>query len=214
MKSLFITLLILICAITAFCQHSFTQPLYKIATITFPDTPQTEDKKTSIVYTLTKNGVFYATQAFTESENLDGMFTRHMNDTLYARYIRASINKYNGKLFYKKDITYNGLKGVEYGYKAVVDSVEYYRYRQIFCFNNIFIMNGVSSRDSLPADSKKASAFFNTFKLTINYNKIDQGNLADTIFSGRFAFYLILTIALLIGLVVVFVFVINKVVRK
>ena len=182
MKKVILFFLVLFYSTTAFCQQRYKQQLNHIATITFPDTPKMQRDSEDTFYSVAANGRVYVAQVGEAKKSLKELFTSHINDTIYAQIIEGSLTGTKGKLLYKKNIEVNGLDGVEFCYTAKVDSQKYYRYHQVFYFNNTLISYGYWTPDSSRSDNKALRAFFGTFKLTINDDDVRQDNVSDLAF--------------------------------
>jgi len=201
MKKIVITIIAAFFFFSAFGQHGYKQSLYTVATVTFPDTPKTEDSKTNILYSENIDGIYYIAQAFQITKSLPDEFNADADDKEYSTFINSTLKSFGGKLIYKNKITVNGLNGVEYAYSAISDSAKHYRYRRLFYFNNKLILTGVSSMDSLKKHDKIIDDFFNTFKLTLKRNEIRQAAPINLGKSFAYAFAVLLAIALIIAMI-------------
>ncbi|HEY2583342.1 MAG TPA: hypothetical protein VGI43_16135 [Mucilaginibacter sp.] len=207
MKKIFLTFLILFHFITAYCQHPIKQNLGNVASIMLPDTPKNEHTKKGLIYITNSNGMIYISSVSKIGYNLkDFLFTKHVQDSVYAGVIKGSL-KMGGALLYKKNINTNGLHGIEFGYVKHYNSIISYRYHQSFYFNNILITNGVWIHDSLQTNHLKIKAFFSTFKLTVHKDDLRQRNFADVAFkSGYFVgFSIIVCLIFVIGFLVIYI---------
>jgi len=198
MKKVSIVILIILLSSTANAQHAYTQRLDKVATITFPDTPKVKKASLSKFYSTTVNGIYYLVQSVDVHKSLRDLFTPHLDDTVYSSFINATIRTTGGRLLYKHNINAHGLQGVEFAYTAISDSVKHFRYRQVFYFNNLLIINGLSSTDSLKAHDRLLNDFFNTFKLTITGDEVKQNDSIDLGRSFLYAIGIIIAIIVLI----------------
>jgi hypothetical protein len=190
----------------AFGQKGYQQDLGKIAAITFPDTPRTTVKNDETVYGLNDSGIVYLAIAAPVKKGLKDIFTKNINDSLFQGVIIGSLRSSKGKLFYKKPIELNGLKGLEFGYECEQDSVRSFRYHQTFYVNGTLIFYGYWSKDSLQADDQGMRAFFNSFKLKIKAKDIvqdDGSKLAYTVGKG-IGYVIIAMVIVLLALGVVF----------
>jgi hypothetical protein len=179
MKKNKLTFLILLYAFPAFCQHSYKQQLYDLATITFPDTPKVQHDTDRTFYSVAIHRRLYIAQVGKAGKSLKELFTSQSDDTVYAQVIKGSLSGTNGKLMYKKKIEVNGLQGVEFAYTAIINSQNYYRYHQLFFFNSTLISYGYWTPDSLQRDNKDLRAFFGTFKLAIDDDDVRQDNVSE-----------------------------------
>jgi hypothetical protein len=125
MKKTSFTLLIIFCALTAYCQHNFVINLKNVATITFPDTPKINKSSQDTVYTTVNNGAIYLAGAMDAQKSLKELLTKHVLDSMYNGVITGTLESSHGKLIYKKNIIVNNLEGMEFGYTALV-KIEFY----------------------------------------------------------------------------------------
>ena len=192
MKTITIIILLFVLPIAAYCQQGFKQDLNHIASITFPDMPKTTVEKNETVFALNDSGIVYLAIAAPVQKGIKDYFTKNSNDSLFQGVIKGSLQSSKGILFYRKNVVMNGLKGLEFGYKAVLDSVKSYRYHQAFYVNNTLIFYGYWSKDSLQADDKGMRSFFNSFKLKVKPVDITQSDVSDLSFkAGEVIGYLI-----------------------
>ncbi len=168
MKKTIVIILFNFFLLSAYSQHIYKLDLNHVASITFPDTPKTKPNSVGIISTLVFDGKLYIAQVTPFHKSFKDLFTTNLNDSVFSGVIKGSLNSSKGKLLYKKNITVNGLDGVEFCYTAKIGDVNYYRYHQTFCFNKTLVLYALWSKDSLRSDSKDLKSFFRTFKLNSN----------------------------------------------
>jgi hypothetical protein len=106
-------------------------------------------------------------------------------------------------MFYKKKIIIDHLRGIEYGFVSLNDSVKYYRYHRALYLKNSLILYGFSSYDSTRIDPKALDSFYATFKVIAPDKDRSQETIADTLFNTKAALWAAL--ALLTGVLIIFV---------
>ena len=186
----------------AFGQHPFTQDLKKLATITFPDTPQLKKTPGRVYYSFQSNEVIYMASVSSWYNGLEDNFTHDLTDTAYASLIRE-VNRLNdSKVFYQKKIKINGLKGIEYGFVSTDDSTKFYRYHRALFLKNTIIIYGINSFDSLKIDQKALNDFYATFKVILPDAAASQETIADALFNFKTVMWAV--IALLAGVLIIF----------
>jgi hypothetical protein len=210
MKKIFIIISILLFSFNAYCQHGYNIDFQHVATITFPNTPKSQTTKAGVLYTYAENERLYIAQASIIKKRGVDLFKSHLDDSIYAGVITGSLQRSQGKLVYKKNIEANGISGVEFCYLAKIGDVNYYRYHQTFYFNNVLVLYGYWSPDSLKANDKDLRTFFGTFKLTIKDEEVRQGNASELGYkTGE-----IIGVLLIIGIVVLLGFGVVYIIKK
>jgi len=132
MKKAILCFLVSFFSITAFCQHPYKQNLKGVATIILPDTPKITKTKTGVIYSVTVDGAFYLSQMSRLHENGTDMLTPDIKDSVYAEVIKTTLETV-GTIFYKKQITSNGLHAMEFGFKKQGEPLKIsYSYYQVF----------------------------------------------------------------------------------
>jgi hypothetical protein len=203
MRKILIVFLMILQYGAAWCQHPYTQGLKQLATITFPDTPKLNKTTTGSFYSYNSHGRIYMASCSKWSNGPGDEFTRDLADTAYASLIRE-VNGFPGiKMFYKKKIIIDHLRGIEYGFVSLNDSVKYYRYHRALYLKNSLILYGFSSYDSTRIDPKALDSFYATFKVIAPDKDRSQETIADTLFNTKAALWAAL--ALLTGVLIIFV---------
>jgi hypothetical protein len=203
MKKILIAILLIAGSRLAYGQHPFTQNLNKLATVTFPDTPQTKKTPGRLYYSVQSNGVFYMASASSWFNGLGDNFTHDLTDTAYNSLIREVHRLNDSKLFYQKKIKINGLKGIEYGFVSTDDSTKFYRYHRALFFKNTLIIYGINSYDSLKINKKILDDFYATFKVTAPDADRSQDTIADILFNFKTLMWA--AIALMVGVLIIFI---------
>ena len=165
MKRIALLILIALAPIVAFSQQGYKLDLNHLGTITFPDTPKLVNTAASKVYTFAGDSSLYIATAAPINKFL-GAFGSVLDDSFYTGVIKGTLKESRGKLFYRKNIKLEDHDGVEFGYKASIDSVTYYCYHQAFNIKSTLIFYGYWSRDSLQSNDKNMRAFFGSLKFS------------------------------------------------
>ncbi|HZY39425.1 MAG TPA: hypothetical protein VFE53_22370 [Mucilaginibacter sp.] len=199
--------------LSAFSQDGYQQDLKQIASITFPEKPKSAEKNSKTIYVVNRNGAIYVATASPVYKDYYGLEKKISPDSLFNKFITASLYYSACHLLYKKAVEMNGLKGMEFGYQTVADpdlsdqnnkvlyfddSQKSYRYYQVFYVDNTVITFGYWTRTPLRADDKGLRAFFNGFKLNRKPNP-NASNLAYKIGKG-IGYALIAGMIVLLGL--------------
>lgn len=163
MKKVLLFVFVALLPLASFSQQGYQLDLNRLGAITFPDTPKSTYTGKSKVFTLAADSVVYIATAAPIGSVL-GVFGNALNNSFYNGVIKGSLRQAHGKLIYRKNIKLGNLTGIEFGYKAAFDSVNYYCYHQAYDIKNTLVFYGYWSRDSLQSDDKKMRAFFGSFK--------------------------------------------------
>ncbi|HZY39424.1 MAG TPA: hypothetical protein VFE53_22365 [Mucilaginibacter sp.] len=210
MKKIVPLILVVLLPFAAFSQQAYKLDLNHIATISFPDTPRLELSSGQRVYTLTHGDSLYIACA-TPINRFLGLFGSALNNSFYTGVIKGTLKQSHGKLLYRRSIQMNNINGVEFAYKAVFDSVNYYCYHQAFNVKSTLVFYGYWSRDSLQNDDKKMRAFFGSFKLT---DSQPAGPRTSVAYKMGFALGIILIVGVIILVGIGIVFLIRRLTKS
>lgn len=214
LKPFIIALTLVCCSGLVSAQYNYTQKLGSLATIKLPDTPKVKNVKGSEFYIARYKDVLFFAQVGDVGGGLLDLFTTNNVDSTYNGYIKGTLESNKGAiLFYKDKIKINGHDGIEFGYKAIINGQQTYRYQHALCLNDTLLMCGIWSSDSLSKDDPNLIPFFQGFKA----KTAEQLSMARAIELGHKTGKIIgtlmaLSIPVLLGLGIVFL--IRKLVYK
>lgn len=170
----------------AFCQKKFVQPLLKVAEVTFPDTPKTDDtilNQRWVTFYARTPGINYLASFRKLHSNAQDFFTKDLRDSVYNSIIRYRLDS-GTRLFCKKNINAYGMRAFYFAYSKR-DSVTTYHYYRCFYFNHSLLYTAVITLDSLDVNDKKITSFFNTLKFKVSASEMQQDNFSDIVFTWQ-----------------------------
>ena len=215
-KKIIFTYILVLFSSLVYSQKGYVQDLNHFATIIFPDTPtvvkypdyQYKMSDSTLKYKISISKNIYIVKLLFFKKDLEPPVL-----DIYNSFIDGVKNDDKRKLFYKKDINLNGLRGIEFCSAADYSQYKYYEYYQFFIFNGKYVTLSYLSLDSLKGKSD-SKAFFNTFKLTIKKNDIKQNISSESTTKTNTFEQVFLIIALLIMLGFTIVFILKKLIYK
>jgi len=188
------------------------QKLGDLATIVFAAKPEERFPETGgVIYRLDHGGKVYIAQIAKERKNLQERFTSHITDTIYNSYSRSVMRVLHGKVFYKKDTILNGLPGMAFAYRAIIDSTVCYNYHYVTYTGEHIIGSAVWSADSLSWKDTTITKFFSSLTSTAKGKKIRDQEIAEgDIDTGRIVLVSGSVISGIILLLVIIVLIRNR----
>jgi hypothetical protein len=202
MKKLLLALLTSFFSIAVHGQHrlNYVQDIANIAVITFPDTPHIYKTKGALTYQFTTNEVLYvAASAPVNTSALDLIYLNFL-DSFYRGVLIGFAKNIHGKILYKKDIVVDGIKGIEYEGRGVIDTTTYYMFYRSFYINKKLVSHGVWFRQPVPRDDERINSFFSTFKFTGKANEVSFFSNKSIVIKGFiYAFAIVSIIIIIIG---------------
>ena len=195
MKRILHLILFALIPFAAYSQHGYQLDLNQLGTITFPDTPKSTLTGNSKVFTLADDSVIYVATTAPNSQAL-GVFGSALNDSFYNGVIRGSLKQAHGKLIYRNGIQLKNFTGVEFAFKGVVDSVNYYVYYQAYNIKNTLVLYGYWSRAPLQSGDKKMRTFFDSFRPSKNAFTISVNPVAGQLRRALWILFIVLGVLL------------------
>ena len=190
---------------TAFSQGSYIQRLQNVATITFPDTPQTKTVNSVRIYVARNSQAVYMAESNPLESGFKDLISKGYLDSVYTGFMSGALGKTNGKVFYQNKTKINKLNGFEFGYTTQVKNKKYFIYNRVVYLNDNLISFAFMSADSLKKNDKGIAEFFGTFRLTIKEDEVRQVDGELGYKAGNIVgYFLVLTVIAMIGLGIVF----------
>jgi hypothetical protein len=213
LKPFLIFLILVCCSGLVSAQYNYTQKLGNLATIKLPDSPKITHVEGGELYIVQK-GPIYIAQVGDVKGGLRDLFKKSNTDSYYNGYINGALKSNKGaKLFYKNKLKINGHEGIEFGYKAILNDQQTYRYQHVVFVNDTLLMCGIWSSDSLSKDDPNLKPFFNGFKIkTAEQLSTAQASELGHKTGKVIGMLMALSIPVLLGLGIVFI--IRKLVYK
>jgi hypothetical protein len=205
MKKYILALFISVFTITAYGQRklNYVQSIANEAIISFPDTPRITTRLTSVAYEVAYYDIIYSASSYGVQQGSVDFLYRNFSNSLYRQSIANFIKTIHGKLIYKKDITVDGVKGIEFECHGTLDTVGYYLFYRSFYYNKKLISEGMWFRQEAQRNDARLNAFFSTFKFTGKAkNSSPWSDKALVIKGVKYAFIIILIIALVVGSII------------
>ncbi|HTK20925.1 MAG TPA: hypothetical protein VL442_15485 [Mucilaginibacter sp.] len=127
MRKTILTLLTSIFTIAVYGQHPLRhlQNIANEAIVIFPDTPRITKNLTSIDYEVGYDDMLYAASSYSVPGASVDFLDRNFANELYRQSIGNFIKNIHGKLIYKKDVSVEGVKGIEFECYGHVDTAGY-----------------------------------------------------------------------------------------
>ncbi|HEX3386253.1 MAG TPA: hypothetical protein VHS53_13730 [Mucilaginibacter sp.] len=204
MKRLILSLLLITYSIASWCQYpdKHIQDLQQVARVTLPDSPVVRHTKRGLVYTVSYDGLIYTASGAVIKQGLGDIIQSDPLDSIYVSAINGIVRTTNGKLLYKKDITEQGLKGMEFETSSVDSLAKYNLFYRIFYFNDKLVIQGIWCPQDVQRTDDRINTFFNTFKLTIKPGDIRQGTSVIIFSAVKYALIIVLALAVIVALIV------------
>ena len=191
--------------ISAYGQHTlrYLQNIANNAIIIFPDTPRITKGVTSIGYEVDYNDMIYAASSYGVKEGSIDFFYRNFANSLYQQSIANFLKTIHGKLIYKKDVTVDGVKGVEFECHGNLDTTGYYLFYRFFYYDKKLITEGIWFKREAQRNDERLNAFFSTFKFTGKPRQSSPWADKALIIKGvKYASIIILIIILIVGSII------------
>jgi len=200
MKRLLLSSILIICSVTAWCQypHNHIQELQRVAQVTLPDTPIVRHTKRGLVYTVSYDSLIYTASGASIKQGLGDVIDNAPLDSVYKGAIKGIVRSTNGSLIYQRDITDQGLKGMEFE----TSSGDYHLFYRMFYFNDELVMQGMWCPSNVQRNDGRIKTFFDTFKLKIKPGDIKQGTGVIIFAAVKYALIAVLVLAAIVALIV------------
>jgi hypothetical protein len=205
MKKIISTLLIFILTIAAYGQHPLRhlQNIANEAIVIFPDTPRITKDFTNIAYEVEYEDMLYTASSYNvEGASADFLY-RNFSKSLYQQSLERFVKSIHGKLIYKKQITEDGVKGMEFECYGTLDTTGYYIFYHTFYHNRKLINVGVWFREETQRNDPRLNAFFSTFKFIQTHKHNSVWSDKTLVIKGvKYALIIILLITLIVGSII------------
>ena len=205
MRKIILALFTSIVTIAAYSQHklNYVQNIANEAIVSFPDTPRITTHLTSVAYEVAYTDVIYSASSYGVEEGSVDFLYRNFASSLYRESIANFLKTIHGKLIYKKEITVDGVKGVEFECHSTQDTVGYYLYYRTFYYNKKLISEGMWFSQPVQRNDERLNSFFSTFKFTGRAKHNSVWSDKTLVIKGvKYAFVIILIITLIIGSII------------
>jgi hypothetical protein len=199
MKRLIFSTLLILSSVAAWCQypHQYIQDLQHVAQVTLPDSPVVDSLKTNILYRVVNDKVIYVAGCSRTVQSFRGTI-----NLVYTDAINDMIDVTNGTIVYKKDITEQGLKGIEIETRAAKSDTNYNLFFRVFYFNDVLITQGMVFPKEVQRTDNRINNFFSTFKLVIKPKDIRQNTSVSTLTVLKYVLIIVLVLAIIVALIV------------
>jgi hypothetical protein len=199
MKTLTVSLLLITYSLTSWCQYprQYIQNLQHVAQVTFPGPPTVDSLTTNLSYRLVNEKVMYIASCSRTKQNFGGTI-----NSVYDGAINDMTDVTHGTIVYKKDITEQGLQGIEVETHSTDSSKDFYLFFRIFYFNDVEITQGMMFPKEVQRSDSRINLYFSTFKLLIKPNYIRQNTSVSALAVLKYALMILLVLAAIIAFIV------------
>jgi ABC-type glycerol-3-phosphate transport system permease component len=177
MKKNLCTILLLFSAIFVFAQNPYKQNLVDLATITFPQKPETLDTLGHNTAQFIDSTAIYS--AVTRELDSDRLLQIHSDklSEFYDGNIQGFLDAAQGKLIIKKTFEMDGLKGVEIEFITTANpNLPDLRFARFILVNNTLItVYFMTSSENRQATQTARTQFLNSLTITADKTSLTQG---------------------------------------
>ncbi|WP_316812603.1 hypothetical protein [Pedobacter heparinus] len=177
MKKYFCTILLLFVVLQLFAQNPQKQNLANLATITFPQKPETLDTLGHSMTQFIDSAAIYST--ITRELDADQLLQVHSKKLpeFYDSTINGFLDAAQGKLISKKPFEIDGLKGIEIEFVATSNpNLPDLRFARFILLNNTLItVNFMTLSENKQATQTDRTQFLNSLTITADKTSLTQG---------------------------------------
>nr|WP_068892083.1 hypothetical protein [Pedobacter panaciterrae] len=177
MKKNLCTILLLFSAIFVFAQNPYKQNLVDLATITFPQKPETSDTLgNNSAYIMDSTAIYSTSTRELDSDRLLQIHSDKLSE-FYDGTIRGFLDAAQGKLISKKPFEMDGLKGVEIEFIATANpNLPDLRFARFILVNNTLItVYFMTLSENKQATQTARTQFLNSLTITADKTSLTQG---------------------------------------